>query len=306
MYTAHAKKHMIQILQDDIIEERAFHLTKEQIAKQEQADLKIQAPPRERNTFYLDGKGRTRITREENHYTVGHTLWTADQLREEIKEHPEHFSPNVILRPLMQEQVLPNIAYVGGGGELAYWIELVDLFSHYDVSFPVLIRRKSHQFIDERTSDKMAQLNLSDKCLFNPIDDTIKRFLHSQSDVDLSIPEEKKIILTTLDKIIERAAAVDPTLAKSLRAEKTRWDKNLNQLEGRLMRAEKSKQEQSVKQIERIVERLLPNGSLQERHDNITPYLLKYGLEIIDKLVEISDPLDHAFSVIRESSEISV
>src|SRR5690606_802686 len=105
----------------------------------------IQVNPREINLFYLDTKLRERIIEVEGKYVVNDTniSWSKEELLKEVKEHPQRFSPNVMLRPLYQEVILPNLCYIGGGGEIAYWLELKSYFEAVKVPFPILLLRNS-------------------------------------------------------------------------------------------------------------------------------------------------------------------
>ena len=87
-------------------------------------------------------------------------VFTKDELKDELRDYPERFSPNVILRGLYQEIILPNLAFIGGGGEFAYWLELKDLFLHYKVPFPVLIVRNSFLIIEKKYHQLIEKLNL--------------------------------------------------------------------------------------------------------------------------------------------------
>src|SRR4029077_7024880 len=113
--------------------------------------------PREINLFYLKDDMRERLEQKNGGYAVNNTdiFFSGDALEKELTDFPERFSPNVILRGLFQETILPNIAFVGGGGELAYWLELKPLFEHYSVPFPVSILRNSFLVLNAE-QDKLA------------------------------------------------------------------------------------------------------------------------------------------------------
>src|SRR6185437_5007600 len=136
------KKSMIPVFEDDLFFSKPAAIVAESIARIP-GDYKVQANPRGINLFYLKDNLRGRIDREgENFIVHGSPLrFTESQLREELHRFPERFSPNVILRGLYQETILPNLAFIGGGGETAYWLELRDLFRYYQVPFPVLVLR---------------------------------------------------------------------------------------------------------------------------------------------------------------------
>ncbi|RYD99534.1 MAG: bacillithiol biosynthesis BshC, partial [Sphingobacteriales bacterium] len=131
---------------------------------------KVQANPRAVNLFYLKDDIRELISFNGSDFEVRHTelRFTKEELQGELDDHPERFSPNVILRGLFQETILPNIAFVGGGGETAYWLELKELFLHYQVPFPMLVLRNSFLVIENKWSKKLDDLEISSTEIFQP------------------------------------------------------------------------------------------------------------------------------------------
>src|SRR5438067_1611640 len=113
-------------------------------------------------------------------------------LLKELEHHPERFSPNVILRGLYQETILPNIAFIGGGGEIAYWLELKDLFQHYQVPFPVLIIRNSFVVIEKGISRLVQKLELNTQDIFKPELQLLNELVRKNSDHQLSLENEKE------------------------------------------------------------------------------------------------------------------
>ena len=146
------KQQFAHIIEQDIIEQNSFKnisATNEQLEK---LGVHIQVNPREINFFYLMDGLRERIVFEDELYKVLNTeiSFSKEELQKEISNYPERFSPNVVMRPLYQEYILPNIAYVGGGAEVVYWLELKSNFEHYKVDFPILILRNSGLVIPKR------------------------------------------------------------------------------------------------------------------------------------------------------------
>jgi bacillithiol synthase len=131
------KQQMSAVFEDELLHHNSSKLVA-QTAKQLEQHYKIQAGGREINLFYLDEDLRERIEVSNTGYSVANTTitFTKEKMLAELQQHPERFSPNVILRGLYQETILPNIAFIGGGGELAYWLELKAVFEHYQVPFP--------------------------------------------------------------------------------------------------------------------------------------------------------------------------
>ncbi len=297
------KHQFIPYIKKEVLERPSKQLvenTSQQLEKV--ANFKQQAFPRDINFFYLREGLRERIVFEDNRYKVLNTnyVFTEEEITKEIQEHPEYFSPNVVMRPLYQEVVMPNLAYIGGGGELAYWLERKAQFEHFGVNFPMLIRRNSVLWLDKGTTKKVNKLNLSIPQIFQKEDALTRLFINNQSTVSLDINTEKESVGAAYDSFAEKAKAIDPTLAKTILAEKAKQLKSLGQLEGRLLRAEKQKHETSLLQITGLKEKLFPNNGLQERTDNFLSLYLKYGRTFFDVLLEQLDPLQKQFLVVED------
>ncbi len=144
------------------IEEQFSHKEVEQTLAQLAQHYKVQAGGREVNLFYLLDDKRERIEKNGDEFIVQNQKlrFTKDELLQELEQHPERFSPNVILRGVMQETVLPNIAFIGGGGELAYWLELKGVFTAAQVPYPVLVLRNSFLFITKKWNEKIQSSTL--------------------------------------------------------------------------------------------------------------------------------------------------
>jgi bacillithiol biosynthesis cysteine-adding enzyme BshC len=264
--------------------------------------FKAQAFPREINFFYLKKGLRERIVFENNIYKVLNTNieFTEKEMLDEIDNHPEHFSPNVIMRPLFQESILPNLAYIGGGGELAYWMERKSQFQHFGVFFPMLIRRNSVLWLDKNTSNRIEKLGLSTLDLFGNTDVVIKQFLHQNAGVELTLQQEKSEIIAIFERIKLLAFKIDPTLEGTVAAESIKQSNVIDQLESRLLRAEKQKNEVNLNQIKALLQKAAPGGGLQERFENFLPYYIKHGAAFFDILLENLTPLENGFEVLME------
>lgn len=264
------------------------------------AHYEVQANPREINLFYLKDDLRERIIRKEDSFLVHNTdiIFTEEAIRAELEQHPERFSPNVILRGLFQETILPNLVFVGGGGEMAYWLQLKELFEHYNVVYPVLVLRNSFLVIEEKWKQKIERLGLSIAELFYPADELVKRLVlaNSENAVRLNGNFEKAEAL--FDTIKTQAGAIDPSLVKHVAAIKARSLKNLQELEKKMLRAEKRKFSDQQGQIEKIRETLFPGNGLQERVENFSRFYAKWGQRFIEELYKNSLALEQEFTVL--------
>lgn len=261
-----------------------------------------QAYARDINIFYLRDQIRARIEKDGDQYKVIDTdfSFSEEELRKEIQEHPERFSPNVVMRPIYQEAIFPNLAYIGGGGELAYWLERKSQFEAFGLNFPMLIRRNSALWVDKGSTKKLDKLGLTIHDLFGEIEPLIKRFVKDNSKNEINLQQEKQAIEEILVQISHRTKEVDPTLEKKVLAENAKIIKSIENLEGRLMRAEKNKFEVSLNQIRSLKEKLFPKNGLQERYDNFLPLYLKYGHDLFDILKEHLNPLEQGMVIFIE------
>lgn len=290
------------IAEEEIIKQSSFGLVNKTIEKLNAVGLNAQASPREINFFYLKDQMRERIVFEDGKYAVlnSNLSFTEKAIKEEIQNHPERFSPNVILRPLYQEIVLPNLAYIGGGGEIAYWLERREQFEHYGINFPMLIRRNSAMWVDKNSAKKMQKVGLDETSIFSETDSLLKAFVQSNSEAELSLKEEKKELTTLFEAILAKAKKIDPSLKKSVEGEKTKQLKAISNLEGKLLRAEKNNHDVSLNQIRGLKEKLFAGNGLQERKENFLGIYLKHGREFFDILKENLNPLDKNFVVFVE------
>jgi bacillithiol synthase len=303
MNDADLKRLFIPIIKREISEQPSKAFVEKTQGELDKLGFKSQAFPREINLFYLKENLRERIVFENGVYKVLNTHYQWNSLSEilkEVDETPQYFSPNVVLRPLYQEVVLPNLAYIGGGGELAYWLERKEQFEYFGVNFPMLIRRNSVLWLDKGSSDKMEKLNIQLLDLVQDTDILIKQYVSKISTTPLSMEDEKSKIEAIFNDIVSKAISIDPTLEKTVLAEKTKQIQAIEMIEGRLMKAEKQKNETTLNQVKALAQKFFPNGGLQERTDNFLPFYLKHGRSFFDVLLENLNPLEQGLIVISE------
>lgn len=298
---AKLKKEFAQIIEQDIIQQNSFkHITEssEQLSK---IDIHAQVNPREINFFYLDDKLRERIVFGNEKYQVLNTeiSFSEEELKKEIKMYPERFSPNVVMRPLYQEVILPNLAYIGGGGELAYWLQLKANFDFYKVDFPLLVLRNSAMIADEKTEAKLKKLNLAFVDAFEETEALKKKYVQLHTQHELNLNTEWSILKSVFESLKIRTKKIDPTLAPSAEAVEVRLKKAIDSLEKKLMRAEKRNFSEAISAIEKIKQELFPSGGLQERKENFGLFYVKYGDELITNLIKYFDPLAFQFTILH-------
>jgi bacillithiol biosynthesis cysteine-adding enzyme BshC len=299
---AELKRRFIPVMEKELMERPSKGFVEAATQQLEEAGFSGQAFPREINLFYLKDQLRERIVWEENSFRVLNTdlTFSPEEMKHELHQHPQRFSPNVVIRPLYQEYILPNLAYIGGGGEIAYWLERKAQFEHFGINFPMLIRRNSVLWIDKGNAKRMNKLDLSLSDLLGDTEALIKDFVKEESDNQLSLKEEKRQLAQLFQGVINRVKAVDPTLVATVKAEIAKQQKSLDQMEGKLIRAEKQKYEIAINQIRNLKDRLFPNNGLQERYDNFMAFYLKHGEAYFNILLEHLDPMKKELLVVIE------
>lgn len=269
--------------------------------KRLEAHYKIQVNPREINLFYLKGALRERIIFENDLYKVNNTNLTfaENEILKEVREHPERFSPNVLLRPLYQEIVLPNLAYIGGGGELAYWFQLKDYFNEVTVPFPILVLRNSVLLATKKQVFKLNKLNISVPEIFNKQETLIANVVTKLSDLKIDFSEQKKFLQQQFADLKVLANKTDPTFLGAVNAQEKKQLNGLDNLEKRLLKAQKRKLSEVVDRIMEVQNELFPHQSLQERNQNFSAFYEAMGADLILALLKNTDPLKFEFTVIE-------
>jgi bacillithiol biosynthesis cysteine-adding enzyme BshC len=301
MDDADLKKAFIPLMEKEITERFSIkHVPVTQAALEKQG-YKAQAYCRPVNLFYMMDQRRERLDPIEGGLlrVESGVQNTIPEIVQELHEHPERFSPNVIMRPLYQESILPNLAYIGGGGEIAYWLERKSQFEAAGVHYPMLIRRNSLMLIDGGSLDQMAKTDLLWEDLLADYDAIVKSYLLRHSQSDLAYTKELEMIKNAHLQLAAKAEKIDPTLAKAILAEETKQSKQFDQLASRLLRAEKQLQETHLKRIQKLKEKLFPEGGLQERQESFLSFYATYGPQWIETMVRICNPLEEKFTVVE-------
>lgn len=250
-------------------------------------NYKAQIHPREINFFYLTPKGRYRIAKEgETYKALGSTLeFTAAELSAEIETHPENFSPNVVLRPLYQEVILPNIAYIGGPAEVNYWLQLKGVFDINQVPLPIIELRKSLIQLNEKTLQNIEDMGLD-----------ITTFLAEERKIGNEFVEENganipdysahyKAIENEFELLKNKALEVDANLKPFLEGELKKITDTFGKLDNKLQKFEKQKFDNQLKKIETIKSKFFTPGKLAERVDTVLSEPQICNQQIIEDLL---------------------
>ena len=300
---ARLKREFVPEIEKELFENVSYKSVSKTIGELENLDYKLQVNPREINLFYLGQNQRNRIEYRNGLFNIldANKNFPLETLKEELKSHPERFSPNVVMRPLYQQKILPNLAYVGGPAEVAYWLQYKKMFDQFKIFFPVLMPRNFVMMFDASVNEKLKKFGLAPEDIFLPLHGLSEKYVRSISGEKISLVSEKESIMRLYEEISKKASLVDATLVASVEAEKQKHLKDIENLEKKLLRSFKQKNETAVGQIEKIKGKLFPTGALQERHDNFIPFYLKWGKEFIEELKMHLHPFDFRFNILSES-----
>ncbi|RBN50884.1 bacillithiol biosynthesis cysteine-adding enzyme BshC [Flavobacterium psychrolimnae] len=295
---ADLKRNFIPFVKEELLQQSSHKLVLETAEKLK--EYTVQVNPREINLFYIEDDLRERIIFENDTYKVNHTKieFSETEILTLLENHPEKFSPNVIMRPLYQEVILPNLCYIGGGGEIAYWLELKSFFAAAKVTFPILLLRNSVLLATEKQVKKADKLDLNWADLFSKQAHLITTKTKELSDFPVDLRHLRIQLQKQFSALYEVANKTDEAFIGAVKAQEAKQTKGLENLEKRLLKAQKRKLSDILQRITELQNELFPNQSLQERQTNFSEFYLEYGENLIPTLVKQLKPLDNKFDII--------
>ena len=298
---AELKKCFIPYAEKELTENLSFKKVSETTEKLNALGYSEQVHPREINLFYLKENLRERIIERDGSFYVNETdiSFSKAEILKELQENPQRFSPNALLRPLYQEVILPNLCYIGGGGELAYWFQLKDYFNKVEVPFPILLLRNSALLVAKNLSEKLSKLNVSVEDLFLPQHELMTKHTKEISKIDIDFSQQKDFLKQQFSDLYELAKQTDASFLGAVGAQERKQLNGLENLEKRLLKAQKRNLSEELERIKDIQNQLFPNQSLQERQLNFSEFYLEYGEELLDVLKENLEPLDANFTILN-------
>ncbi|MBK5214748.1 MAG: bacillithiol biosynthesis cysteine-adding enzyme BshC [Flavobacteriaceae bacterium] len=295
------KKCFIPYAEKELTENLSYKMVSETTEKLTDLGFAEQVHPREINLFYLKENLRERIIEKEGRFYVNETdiSFSKKEILKELRENPMRFSPNALLRPLYQEVVLPNLCYIGGGGELAYWFQLKDYFNKVEVPFPILLLRNSALLVPKTLSEKLQKLNVKEEDLFLPQHELITKHTYKISKIDIDFSKQKEYLKQQFKDLYELAKQTDASFLGAVGAQEKKQLNGLDKLEKRLLKTQKRNLSEELDRLKNIQNQLFPNQSLQERQLNFSEFYLEYGEGLLDVLKENLNPLDLNFTVLE-------
>ncbi|MDW7691289.1 bacillithiol biosynthesis cysteine-adding enzyme BshC [Flammeovirgaceae bacterium SG7u.111] len=294
------KKEFREVIFDDLKNHNAKQTVENTSAKLDELGYKTQVFPREINFFYLEDGVRERIEKTEKGYEVLNTdrCFSEEEINQLIEQSPEKFSPNVVLRPVYQEVILPNLSYTGGPSELVYWLQLKGVFDHYQIPFPLLVPRNFALVINKANSKKVNKLALSTEELFLDEHQLKTDYLLRNSEENLELGTEIADMEKVFEAILAKAVNVDKSLEGYIKGESTKVGKQIDNIQRRLKKAEEKNQEIAINQLTGLKEKLFPGGGPQERYDNLLAFYLN-NPNFLSELLETFEPLNYQYHVLE-------
>ncbi len=301
------KQLMIPAFKEELLQSKAYHAVIPQNKKLEELGYSIQVNPREINLFYMNNDySRERIVEENGTYFIHNTTiqFSKEEIISELEQYPEKFSPNVIMRPLFQETILPNVAYVGGGGEMAYWFQLKEMFHQFEVDFPLLVLRNSVLIRTQKQHNKQLKLNLSNEDLFSNSLAITKKQAMNVSEIAPQLPELENQLKQIFEQLEKISSLTDSSFANMIQAQRTKQLKGFEKLKQRLVHAEVQQHKNTLNRIEQLLADLSQQNGLQERVKNFADFdytNLKHFIDFIEKSLQ---PFDFEFIINTLNDEI--
>lgn len=295
------KQQFSSVIKNELIKHETFTQAKKQTDKLHSLGYTPQAFARELNLFYLGKNFRERIIyhSESDIYSVLNTdlKFSKNEIISLVETNPEVFSPNVFLRPLYQEIILPNLAYIGGSGELSYWLQQKAIFDSNETVFPILVHRNAFTLIEPSTQKKIDKLGLPVSIFWKEENEIVKNYILQ----NVSLPdfnEEKETLRSVFETLKQKAGNIDTTLIANVEAQLQQAHNNIDGLEKKILKALKNKEEQSIAQIKSVKQKITPNNMLQERYDNVLLYYCRYGLQLNNNLLNNINSIEANMNII--------
>lgn len=294
------KKEFAPHLKIELEQQNAFQQINKTSKTLEEKGYHKQVNPREINLFYVEEALRERIVKREDKYFVKNTelSFTEEEMQEELQEHPDRFSPNAVMRPLYQEVILPNLCYIGGGGELAYWLQLKSYFKSSNVTFPTLLLRNSALLISEKQEKKLEKLSLNKFDLFQSQEKLLEQKTKEISSVNIDFSAQKEHLKKQFENLYKLAEKTDKSFYGAIAAQEQKQINGLAHLEKRLLKAQKRKLNHELARVTKLQAQLFPNQNLQERELNFAQFYEKNGNALLTRLFEELQPLEQEFCIL--------
>ncbi len=242
------------------------------------------------NLFYHIENGRYSIEPVDEVFKLRRKRkqFTKEEIIQEINEHPERFSPNVLLRPITQDYLFPTAFYIAGPSEISYFAQIYPLYEFFDIEPPVIYPRSSATLVEKSVLGFMEKYDLTMRDVFLGVDHLKEKILSSvtESNIDTIFDEASKNLNLIFDDLKEKLFIVDKTISDSTNRYREKVLFALNELKSKAEKAHESRFETILRQISKLSNLLFPNENLQERELNYFYFANKFGEDFYKKLYE--------------------
>ena len=237
--------------------------------------------------FRMNG-GRRPIRLRDAAFAVGESAFSSDAMTRLVQESPETFSPNVLLRPIVQDTLFPTVAYVSGPNELGYLGQLLRVYEQFDVPMPLIYPRLSATILDRGGVKFLARHDIGLEQLQTRDDGVLNKLINAQlpPEVEAAVADAEHRSGETMDAIADLVTVIDPTLAGAARTTKQRIERDLRTLRGKIVQAAKRRDTTLRRQFNRTRAQAFPRGAPQERAVSFVYFINRYGPEVVDRLLE--------------------
>ena len=219
----------------------------------------------------------------------------------ELVAQPHLLSPKAALRPIVQDTLLPTIAYVGGPGEIAYWAQLKGVYQAFELPMPAVVPRASFTLIEPKIKRHLDKFGLSAQQVIAGQEEGGQTVLRSlvPEETTQKIQQSRESIIREIKSLGETIVPVDPTLASLVDKTKSSIEKQLQSLEQRMLKSVQDREQVVLAQWQAVVENLLPEGKLQERQVSALPFLIKYHWAFVDTIYQHIDLTNFTHSIVE-------
>lgn len=295
------KRSYLPVMKKEIFEQVAESRVQQTTSELEKMGYSGQVFPRAINFFYIEKGFRERIQpKDDGFFIEGKGNFSKEELENMMEQHPESFSPNVIFRPIYQEAILPNLCYVGGGGEMAYWLQLKDVFDAVGVPYPLIQVRNSLQLLDKGLLKRMTKLNMSFNDFLGDVEQIKKDYIEKNSEDDFDFTSIQELTTKLTSELQRQIIPIDPQMKQFIEIENNKLDKQIDGIHKRVIRVQKQKLEGAMNQIDAIKEKLFPINNLQERVDNFLNFCPSGDYQnLIHEIYQAVDPFNGDFIVVE-------
>jgi bacillithiol synthase len=263
------KREFSTVMEKELMHQFSFQAVSTTNEALKKENIKLQVTPREVNLFYIENQLRSRIIPQKKGFLIeGKGKYTQAEILEELKSNPASFSPNVVLRPLYQESVLPNLCYLGGGGEMTYWLQLKGAFEAVNCQFPLVQVRNSLLLVDSTSIRKMEKLGLTIQDIFLDLETMRKKFFQSRETETSNFDKMDRAFSHLKKELLDHANILHPSYSSFTEAEIKHLEKKILHIKTKFLKFEKEKYRLSLTQLEHLKNKLFPAGQLQERSIN--------------------------------------